>query len=87
MDLVSPECGQSPDLKTKKRNHDNLDTDYSSDDDRVPSECDECSKTVIKNKNKKIRITKQLLKGKKEETKNLRNELRELDGQKRKRKE
>ena len=87
VDLVSPECGQSPDLKTKKRNHDNLDTDYSSDDDRVPSECDECSKTVIKNKNKKIRITKQLLKGKKEETKNLRNELRELEGQKRKRKE
>ena len=87
VDLVSPECGQSPDLKTKKRNHDNLDTDYSSDDDRVPSECDECSKTVIKNKNKKIQITKQLLKGKKEETKNLRNELRELEGQKRKQKE
>ena len=78
VDLISPERGQSPDLRAKKRNHDDLDTDYSSDDDRVPSECDEHSKTVIKNKNKKIRITKQLLKGKKEETKNLRNELREL---------
>ncbi len=53
------------------------------DSDKVPSKCDEEAKLVIKRKNKKIKLTKKLLKGKEAKTKNLRQELRDMRKRKR----
>ena len=56
VDLVSPDRDAKREQKSKKRGHDDLDfdTDYCSDNDKVPSECDEDTKIVIRKKNKKL---------------------------------
>ena len=71
IDITSPEkspkkSGSKTDgekLETKKRTRDEVDTNYSTDDDVIPSECDDEAKIVIHRKNKKINMTKKLLKG------------------------
>ena len=71
IDITSPEKspkknGSKTDgekLETKKRTRDKVDTNYSTDDDVIPSECDDEAKIVIHRKNKKINMTKKLLKG------------------------
>ena len=80
VDLVSPDRDAKREQKSKKRGHDDLDfdTDYCSDDDKVPSECDKDTKIVITKKNKKTRLTKKLLKGEEARSKNLRQELRDM---------
>ena len=68
IDITSPEKtpkkgGSEERQETKKRSRDEVDTDYSTDDDLIPSECDDEAKLVIHRKNKKIKLTKKLLKG------------------------
>ena len=77
VDLVSP----NEEEKTKKRKYDDLDTDYSSDDDSVPATCDEKTRVIIKLKNKKIITTKKLLKGAEARNSTMKQEVRDIRGQ------
>ena len=78
----TPKSGEKEDNPRRKQARDEIDTDYSTNDNVVPSEVEDEAKVIIHRKNKKIRRIKRLQKGEEARIKDLKTRIKDFQGKK-----